>query len=232
MKEKRLIIAIDGFSSCGKSSFAKLLAAQLGYLYIDSGAMYRTVTLYCLRKNLFNGTQVDTVKLIPELEKLDITFVGNLSTGDRETWLNGENVEAQIRKPEIADKVSIVSRIKEVRQRLVTIQRQLGKDKGIVMDGRDIGTVVFPGADLKIFMTANPMIRARRRFLELTEKGTPISYDEVLTNIQQRDELDQNRTESPLKKADDAIVLDNSDMTLGEQMVWVTQIIEKLFREG
>jgi CMP/dCMP kinase len=225
MLKKKLIIAVDGYSSCGKSTFARMIAEKFGYLYIDSGAMYRAVTLFCLNNNLINSDTVDTNRLFTLLGKLDIDFRRNKQTGKYETWLNSANVEKEIREPSVADKVSLISRIPEVRNILVKIQRKFGRKKGIVMDGRDIGTVVFPDADLKIFMTADASVRANRRLKELLEKGMTISYNEVLENIQKRDSLDENRKISPLRKADDALILDNSSMTPEEQMDWVMEKI-------
>lgn len=224
---KGLIIAIDGFSSCGKSTLAKGIAGQLGYLYIDSGAMYRSVTLYCLKNGIISGDKVNVDLLINHLDLLDIRFELNTLTQKYETWLNGENVEEEIRNPEVASNVSNVSKIPEVREKLVALQRRIGENKGIVMDGRDIGTVVFPLADMKFFMTADPMIRAQRRLNEMKAKGLLVNLEEVLHNIKDRDFIDQNRDVSPLRKADDAIEIDNSNLTQDEQLDVVMKIINQ-----
>jgi len=223
-----LIIAIDGYSSCGKSTMAKAIASLLGYTYIDSGAMYRAITLYCIRYGIIKNSNVNIKLLKQNLNTIDIRFLQNNLTNESETWLNGENVEDEIRKHEVASCVSIVSKIPEVRKKLVSIQRKIGENKKIVMDGRDIGTVVFPEADLKIFMTANQIIRAKRRLLEMNEKGMLTTINEVVENIKQRDYIDENRDVSPLRKADDAIVLDNSNMTRDEQLDWVMQKINQI----
>lgn len=226
---KKITIAVDGFSSCGKSTMAKDLAQQIKYIYIDSGAMYRAVTLYCIQNKLFDGETLNENKLREELGKVVISFKLNQSTGRPETYLNGENIESEIRKMEVSDKVSIVSAVGFVRKEMVRLQQQMGNAKGIVMDGRDIGTDVFPEAEMKVFVTASPKIRATRRLDELRSKGdTQTSYEEVLENIEKRDYLDQNRTESPLRKAEDALVLDNSDMTKEEQMKWLLAKFEKI----
>lgn len=225
---KDLIIAIDGYSSCGKSTLAKGIASALGYIYIDSGAMYRAVTLFCIRNKIVVDSAVDLVRLNKNLDLIDIRFEYNVLKCKYETWLNGENIEEEIRKPEVASNVSNVSKIASVREKLVALQRKIGEKKRIVMDGRDIGTVVFPSADLKIFMTADPLIRANRRLLEMNNKGILVTIDEVLQNIKDRDFIDQNRDVSPLRKADDAIVLDNSELTQEEQLVWAMQKINQL----
>jgi len=223
-----LIIAIDGYSSCGKSTMAKSVAKLLGYIYIDSGAMYRAVTLYCIRYGIIKNSNVNIELLKQNLNTIDIRFLQNNLTNESETWLNGENVEDEIRKQEVASCVSIVSKIPEVRKKLVSIQRKIGENKKIVMDGRDNGTVVFHEADLKIFMTANQIIRAERRLLEMNEKGMQITINEVVENIKLRDNIDESRVISPLRKADDAIVLDNSNMTREEQLDWVMQKINQI----
>lgn len=223
-RNDKLIIAVDGYSSCGKSTFAKAIAGELGYLYIDSGAMYRAVTLFAVRNHYINREKMQTRKLIDSLDSLKIDFRKN-DSGKNETYLNGENIEEEIRGVEVSESVSNVSTIKEVRSKLVLLQRSLAKEKGVVMDGRDIGTTVFPDADLKIFMTAEPEIRAKRRYDELVAKGLTVEFHEILKNIKERDILDSNRKESPLRKADDAIVLDNSHMTPEEQMVWFRDLI-------
>ncbi|MCJ7448250.1 MAG: (d)CMP kinase [Bacteroidales bacterium] len=225
--EKKLIIAIDGYSSCGKSTFARAIAKELDYIFIDSGAMYRAVTLYCIRRGFVGKGILNTEGIINELNDIHIEFVYNPDILECETYLNSENVEREIRGVEVTSHVSRISQIAEVRARMVELQRQIGVFKGIVMDGRDIGTVVFPDADLKIFMTASVDIRAKRRFDELINKGLEVNFEEVRKNIIVRDITDENRDISPLRKADDAIVLDNSRMTVEEQMIWVRQIIEK-----
>lgn len=223
-----LIIAIDGYSSCGKSTLAKAVASILGYIYIDSGAMYRAITLYCIRYGIIKDSVVNLELLKQNLNKIDIRFLQNNLTDKSETWLNGENVEDVIRMNEVASLVSIVSKIPDVRKKLVSIQRQIGENKKIVMDGRDIGTVVFPNADLKIFMTADSIIRAERRLLEMNEKGMQTTINKVVENIKQRDYIDENREISPLRKADDAIVLDNSNLTREEQLDWIMQKINQI----
>lgn len=226
-----LIIAIDGYSSCGKSTFAKQIAKTLGYIYIDSGAMYRAVTLYCMKNNLIKEGEILTSKLVEELDKIEIGFHFNQNSQFFETILNGENVEEQIRTVHVSNYVSPVSKIKEVREKMVEIQRNLGRNKGIVMDGRDIGTIVFPNADLKIFMTASPAIRAQRRFDESLMKGQDVSYREIEKNILTRDRIDEGREISPLKKAHDALLLDNSHLGVKEQMEWVMKIIEDILEK-
>ena len=218
---KKIIIAIDGFSSCGKSTMAKDLAREIGYIYIDSGAMYRAVTLYCLKHGLFQDDTLNTERLKTELPDLDIAFKLNHETGRPQTYLNGELVENDIRTLAVSAKVSIVAALGFVREAMVRLQQQMGREKGIVMDGRDIGTMVFPDAELKIFVTASPEIRARRRFDELQAKGEPGSYEEILHNVEERDRIDTNRAVSPLRKADDAIELDNSHLTIQEQKEWL-----------
>ena len=227
----KLIIAIDGYSSCGKSTFAKQIAKTLGYIYIDSGAMYRAVTLYCLENNLIDKGEILMSKLLGKLDKIEIEFRFNQDSQLFETILNGENVEEKIRTVYISNYVSPVSKIKEVREKMVEIQRNLGKDKGIVMDGRDIGTVVFPDANLKIFMTASPAIRAQRRYDESIEKGQNVSYKEIEKNILSRDRIDERREISPLKRAHDALLLDNSHLSVEEQMEWVMKIIKDILEK-
>lgn len=226
---KNLVIAVDGYSSCGKSTLAKSLAGMLGYLYIDSGAMYRAVTYFCLKNKLVKEGTIDTAKLFPLMKDLGIGFQCDPATGKNSLYLNGENIEEEIRGIEVADNVSHVAKIQEVRGLMVKQQREMGKNKRIVMDGRDIGTVVFPDADLKIFMTADPEIRAFRRYKEFQDDGKEVSIDEVKENIRKRDYIDENREESPLRKAADAIVLDNSKMSREEQLAWVVKIIEENF---
>lgn len=225
--DKRLIIAIDGYSSCGKSTFAKSIAKMLNYIYIDSGAMYRAVTLYCLRRKYINPGRINQEALIAELKDINIGFVYNSDIQEYETFLNSENVEKEIRDMEVTAHVSRISQIYEVRTRMVELQREIGSFRGIVMDGRDIGTVVFPDADIKIFMTAAVDIRAKRRFDELKQKGIPVEFEEIRRGIISRDIADENRDISPLRRADDAIALDNSRMTVSEQMTWITEIINR-----
>lgn len=222
---KSIVIAIDGFSSCGKSTFAKQIAKKLNYLFIDSGAMYRAVTLAFIQHSIIENGKVKPDQYLKILSRVDVGFAFNESKALFEVTLNGVVVENEIRKPEVANLVSVVAAIPEVRERMVELQRKLGEKKGIVMDGRDIGTVVFPEAELKIFMTADPVIRAERRLKELLEKGINITLNEVLDNIKERDHLDQTRDVSPLQKAHDAIVLDNSHMTVEEQMAWVENLV-------
>lgn len=226
--KNKIIVAIDGHSSCGKSTIAKEVAIKLGYIFIDTGAMYRAVTLYCLRNNLiYNGT-VNIPKLKESLGLIKVYFSLNPESQHNDIWLNGENVEKEIRLLAVSQNVSQVAAIAGVRHLLVALQQEMGKTKGIVMDGRDIGTVVFPNAELKIFMTAQPDVRAKRRFDELLAKGETVSYEEVKTNIIDRDRYDETRQESPLTKADDAILLDNSLMTPEEQLDWVLGQISKI----
>lgn len=226
---KKIVIAIDGFSSNGKSTMAKSLAKEIGYIYIDSGAMYRAVTLYCIKHGLFDGDKLDETGLHNEIKNIKIEFRLNKETGMPDTYLNGENVESQIRSMEVSSRVSIVSAIAFVRHAMVAQQQEMGDEKGIVMDGRDIGTVVFPHAEMKIFVTAKPEIRAQRRFDELRSKGdTKTTFEEVLENLKSRDHMDQTRAESPLVKAGDAILLDNSYMTIDEQMQWLLEKFKQI----
>ena len=213
---RKISIAIDGYSSTGKSTLARQLAKALGYVYIDSGAMYRAVTLYALEQGLI-GDQPDAAALEALLPNIELHFENNPETGRSEIVLNGKNVEQQIRSLEVSAHVSQVAALGPVREKLVALQRAMGNKGGVVMDGRDIGTVVMPEADLKIFMTASPEIRASRRYKELLERGEKVSYQEVLHNVRERDYLDSNREISPLRKAADALELDNSDMGLKEQ---------------
>lgn len=221
-QRKQITIAIDGYSSCGKSTMAKDLAKKIGYVYVDSGAMYRAVTLFALRHGLFNadGT-VDTRKLEGLMPQIAISFRFNPATGRPDTYLNGELVEKEIRGMEVSSHVSPISAIPFVRKAMVAQQQAMGKNKGVVMDGRDIGTAVFPNAELKIFVTASPKIRAKRRFDELEAKGQTADYDSILHNVQERDYIDTHRSVSPLRKADDAVLLDNSNMTIDEQNQWL-----------
>lgn len=228
MDNKRLItIAIDGFSSSGKSTMAKKLAKTIGYAYIDTGAMYRAVTLYCMRNGLFDGDRLDTERLEAALPDINITF-GVDADGKTQTMLNGEVVEQEIRRMEVSSKVSIVAAVGSVRRALVKQQQAMGKQKGIVMDGRDIGTVVFPDAEMKVYVDASPETRARRRYEELRAKGDSVTYKDVLANVSERDRIDTTRAESPLRKADDAVVLDNSNMTIAEQDKWLLDLYNKL----
>lgn len=224
MNTPLITIALDGFSSSGKSTMAKVLARNIGYTYIDSGAMYRAVTLYCLEKGLIDGNRVDTATLEKDMPGIKISFKVNPDTGTSETILNGTNVEKEIREMRVSAKVSIISAIPFVRHALVKQQQEFGKAKGIVMDGRDIGTTVFPDAEMKVFVNASPETRAKRRFEELKAKGADIQYEDVLQNVCERDHTDQTRTESPLRKADDAVVLDNSNMTVEEQNNWLLSL--------
>ena len=227
--ENKIVIAIDGYSSCGKSTVAKEIAKKLNYIFIDSGAMYRAVTLFCLRNGLVTKGLVNLSELLKRLPDIRIEFINNPSTSHNDIYLNGENVELEIRQLEVAQNVSQVAAIAEVRQLLVALQQEMGRSKGIVMDGRDIGTVVFPEAELKIFMTADPRIRAQRRYDEMMAKNEQVNFDEILANIVERDRYDESRQESPLRKAEDAIVLDNSHMTREEQFQW---ILEKVKNEN
>lgn len=224
---KKIVIAIDGFSSCGKSTFAKLLAARLGYIFIDTGAMYRAVTLYAIRHGAVEEGVVDAQRLECMLADIEITFKFNPRREASDVYVNGKCVEGEIRSIEVSNLVSAVSRISAVRSKLVALQQQMGREKGVVMDGRDIGTVVFPDAELKLFMTADPAIRALRRYDELQAAGMDVSLEEIEKNIRERDLADQNRDISPLRIASDAIVLNNGEMSLAEQMEW----IEPLLRE-
>ncbi len=231
MSLKKLVIAIDGFSSCGKSTFAKAIAKRLQYIFIDSGAMYRAITLYCLEEKLFKNEAPDHEKLLKSLPDIEIHFNYNPKTSLNETRLNGRNVEDLIRGIEVSNYVSTVSQIKEVRQKLVALQQKMGYSGGIVMDGRDIGTVVFPNADIKLFMTASVGVRAQRRYLELKEKGTEVALSEIMANIEKRDYIDQNREESPLQMSRDAILLDNSQLTPEDQMEWFLELFEEILNK-
>ena len=225
MTMRKIIIAIDGYSSCGKSTFAKAIAAKLGYIFIDTGAMYRGVTLWAIRHGMVDGPRVDEARLAEALPAIDISFAYNEERKAGDLILCGENVEAQIRTIEVSDAVSRVSAIPAVRARMVAMQQAMGRDKGVVMDGRDIGTTVFPDAELKIFMTASVDVRAERRYKELAAKGENVTLEEVRRNVMERDRIDETRTESPLRRADDALLLDNSSMTVDEQMDWVDTIL-------
>ncbi|TBN06654.1 (d)CMP kinase [Hyunsoonleella flava] len=227
----KITIAIDGYSSTGKSTVAKQIAKELGYVYVDSGAMYRAVTLYAIQNGLISDDDFNKEALIYQLDKIELTFQFNKDLGYAEVYLNGENVESKIRTLEVSGFVSNVAAVPEVRQKLVAIQKKLGEDKGVVMDGRDIGTVVFPNAALKIFMTASAEKRAKRRYKELLERGDKITYEDVLKNVTERDHIDTNRKDSPLIKAEDAIEIDNSDLSLDEQFEKVLQLA-KITIEG
>ena len=224
---KRITIAIDGYSSCGKSTMAKDLAREIGYIYIDSGAMYRAVTLYCIENGLFTEEGINVEKLQEGINDIQISFILNPETQRPMTCLNGKNVENQIRTMEVSTRVSPVAALGFVREALVKQQQEMGKNKGIVMDGRDIGTAVFPEAELKIFVTASAEIRAQRRYDELKAKGQEASYDEILANVKERDHIDMTREVSPLRQADDAILLDNSQLTIEEQKQWLQEQFEK-----
>jgi CMP/dCMP kinase len=225
--KKNLIIAIDGYSSCGKSTFARAIAKMLTYIFIDSGAMYRAVTLYCMKKKYIGKGGVSTAGILSDINGIEIDFIYNPVINEYETFLNHENVEKEIRSMDVNANVSRISQIHEVRERMVELQRLIGVHGGIVMDGRDIGTVVFPDADIKIFMTASVDIRAKRRYDELKEKGITVDFDEIKRNIIARDIADENRDISPLRRAEDAIILDNSRLSVEEQMIWIKKIIEK-----
>ena len=225
-KPRKIVIAIDGFSSCGKSTFAKAIAAKLGYIFIDTGAMYRAVTLYALEHGAIRSGIVDEEAVVRLLPEMTISFRFNPERGASDIYVNGDRVEGKIRTIEVSNCVSAVSAIAEVRQKLVAMQQEMGRKRGVVMDGRDIGTVVFPDAELKIFMTADPRVRAQRRYDELTAKGDTVSLEAIEQNVRDRDYQDMHRAISPLRQAEDAIVLDNSAMTVEEQMVWVMERIE------
>ena len=229
---KKITIAIDGFSSCGKSTMAKDLAKEIGYIYVDTGAMYRSVTLYALRHNLFNadGT-IREEELKEQMKDINISFQLNKTTGRPDTYLNGENVENAIRTMEVSSHVSPIATLAFVREALVVQQQRMGAEKGIVMDGRDIGTVVFPKAELKIFVTASAEVRAQRRYDELKAKGMDADYADILKNVEERDYIDSHRATSPLRKADDAIELDNSNLTIAEQKKWLYEQYLKAAKE-
>jgi cytidylate kinase len=225
MSTSSLIIAVDGFSSCGKSTFARAIAQRLGYAYIDTGAMYRAVALFALQNGIFSANTLNVPALTARLDNISISFCRNTETGRNETLLNGKCVEEDIRTLEVSEKVSEVSAVKEVRRKLVSLQQEMGKNGGVVMDGRDIGTVVFPRADIKIFMTARMEIRIQRRYDELVGKGIPVSREDIGRNIAKRDHIDQTRAEDPLRQAADAVVLDNSDMTPEQEMKWFDRLL-------
>lgn len=226
--EKKIIIAIDGFSSGGKSTFAREIAKRMGYVFVDTGSMYRAVTLFAMEHGLVRDGKLDEQGLLDALDGINISFKFNPGRGASDIYLNDRNVEAEIRTVAVSDMVTAVSGIPEVREKLVKMQQDMGRSKGVVMDGRDVGTVVFPSAELKIFLTADPAIRARRRYDEMIAKGYDVSLEEIERNIRQRDEADQKRKVGPLRKAVDAIVLDNSYMTLEEQMDWVMKKVAEI----
>ncbi|OFO73217.1 MULTISPECIES: (d)CMP kinase [Prevotellaceae] len=225
---KKITIAIDGFSSCGKSTMAKDLAKKLGYVYVDTGAMYRAVTLYAMRNGLFNADgSVKTADLERQMSKINITFKLNKRAERPDTYLNNELVENDIRTLEVSNHVSQIAAVPFIREAMVAQQQRMGKDKGVVMDGRDIGTTVFPEAELKVFVTASAEVRAQRRYDELKEKGMPADFNDILKNVQERDYIDSHREVSPLRKAPDAIELDNSHMTIAEQSAWLMEQVEQ-----
>ena len=223
---KKIVIAIDGFSSCGKSTFAKAIASRLGYIFIDTGAMYRAVTLYALQQGAIRSGIVDNDAVVALLNDVEITFRFNHQRGASDIYVNGDLAEGKIRSIEVSNCVSSVSSIREVREKLVAMQQQMGRDRGVVMDGRDIGTVVFPDAELKIYMTADARVRAERRYAELKAKGDDVTMEEILENVISRDNADMTRAISPLRRADDAIELDNSYMSVEEQMAWFMERYE------
>ncbi len=228
---KKITIAIDGHSSCGKSTMAKDLARRIGYVYIDTGAMYRAVTLFAMRHNLIANGRVDAAKLQEEMGNIHISLRLNPETQRPDTYLNGECVEREIRTMEVSRHVSLIAALPFVRSAMVEMQREMGKEKGVVMDGRDIGTVVFPHAELKIFVTASAEVRAQRRYDELTAKGEKCNYEEILENVKERDHIDSTRETSPLRQAEDAIVLDNTHMTIPEQENWLMEEYKKRTEE-
>ena len=227
---KKIVIAIDGFSSCGKSTFAKAIAARLGYIFIDTGAMYRAVTLYALEQGAIRDGEVDAEAVVTLLPEINISFSFNAERGASDVYVNGELAEGRIRTIEVSNCVSKVSSIREVREKLVAMQQQMGQKRGVVMDGRDIGTVVFPDAELKIFMTADAQVRAERRYAELTAKGDKVTMEEILDNVISRDKADMERAISPLRQAEDAVVLDNSYMSVDEQMAWFMERYEEIVK--
>ena len=227
---QKIVIAIDGFSSCGKSTFAKAIAARLGYIFIDTGAMYRAVTLYALEQGAIVEGKVDEAAVVALLPEVNITFKFNSERGASDIYVNGEHAEDKIRTIEVSNCVSSVSSIREVREKLVAMQQQMGRERGVVMDGRDIGTVVFPDAELKIFMTADAQVRAERRYAELTAKGDNVTMEEILENVISRDKADMERAISPLRQAEDAVVLDNSYMSVDEQMAWFMERYEQIVK--
>ncbi|MFD0962481.1 (d)CMP kinase [Pseudofulvibacter geojedonensis] len=224
----KIIIAIDGYSSTGKSTLAKQLAKKLGFIYVDTGAMYRAVTLYAIRNGYISDENFDVENFVLELDKIKISFLFNPQLGFAEVYLNGENVEKHIRTMQVSGFVSPIAAVPEVRYLLVKQQQEMGKNKGLVMDGRDIGTVVFPNAELKLFMTASDQVRAQRRYDELIARGEQVTFDEVLHNVRERDYIDSHRENSPLMKADDAIEIDNSNLSIDEQFEKIKKMIEEM----
>ncbi|WP_066218470.1 (d)CMP kinase [Formosa haliotis] len=227
---KQITIAIDGFSSTGKSTVAKLVAKALGYVYVDSGAMYRAITFFAMQNDMISNNHFSKDKLIAELPNAKVSFKFNDELGFAEVYLNDENIERDIRTLEVSNLVSTIAAIPEVRAQLVKIQKEIGKHKAVVMDGRDIGTVVFPDAELKIFMSASADTRAARRFKELSDRGETVSYQDVLENVQKRDHLDSTRKDSPLYKAEDAIAIDNSNLTIQEQLDFILQQVQTILK--
>lgn len=227
MQEKKINIAVDGFSSCGKSTIAKGLAKKLDYTYIDSGAMYRAIALFAIRNGWITDSKIDEEALKEHISEIKISFKSN-SEGGQDTYLNGENVESEIRTLQVSNGASRVSALGFVRKELVRQQQEMGREKGVVMDGRDIGTVVFPDAEMKLFLTSTPEIRAKRRFDEMVQKGENPLYEEVLANVKERDHRDTTRDESPLIKAVDAIELDNSDIGIEDQLIWALEMFNKI----
>lgn len=224
----KITVAIDGYSSCGKSTLAKALAQKLNYNYIDTGAMYRAVTIYCLRNDIINDSTLDLPKLFTSLKDIEVSFIYNTTTKTSEVFLNGEHVEREIRSMQVANNVSAISSIKEVREKMVILQREMGKNKGVIMDGRDIGSHVFPKAELKLFMTADCDVRTQRRLDELSSKGEYHTFEDVKRNLEKRDRDDTTRRENPLIQAEDAIILDNTDINKEEQLEFVIKLIDDL----
>ncbi len=229
---KKITIAIDGFSSTGKSTLAKQLAKHLGYIYVDTGAMYRAVAFFAMQNNLISVNVFDKIELVNKLKDIVLEFKFNSELGFAEMYLNGQNVEKEIRTIEVSGFVSKVAEISEVRSKLVEQQQEMGKNKAIVMDGRDIGTVVFPDAELKVFMTASAATRAQRRYDELLQKGDSVTYEEVLKNVEERDYIDTHREDSPLVMADDAVEIDNSHLTREEQFGAVLDLVNAIIKEN
>ena len=228
----KITIAIDGHSSCGKSTMAKQLAKDLGYVYVDTGAMYRTVTLYAMRKGYIDAeNNVNTNLLQNDMQSISISFIIGKESGRPEAYLNGERVEDEIRGIEVSKRVSLIAALPFVRKALVEMQREMGEKGGVVMDGRDIGTTVFPNAELKVFVTASAEVRAQRRFDELRAKGDDVNYDDILANVKERDYIDSHRDVSPLRKADDALLLDNSNMTIPEQKEWLENQVARILNK-
>lgn len=228
---KKINIAIDGYSSCGKSTLAKALASDLNYLYIDTGAMYRAVTLYALQRGYIKNEVFKVNSLVQSLENIYITFKYNIDSQTSETYLNGVNVEKEIRSMQVSNNVSKVADVKEVRAKLVRLQKRMAESRGVVMDGRDIGTVVIPDAELKLFMTASPEVRAKRRYDELKSNGVQVGYEEVYENINMRDHIDSHRSADPLRRAEDAIVIDNSELTMEEQFLFAMNHVNRILSE-